>query len=63
MTAIVNALFGNWKTTLLGAAAALATYFQGQGGTWAIVGAALLFLFGAVSKDSTTGSQAVAPKA
>lgn len=62
MSAILNALFGNWKTTLLGAAAAVATYLQGQGGTWSIVAAALLFLLGSVAKDSTTGSAALPPK-
>jgi uncharacterized membrane protein (UPF0136 family) len=63
MAAILNALFGNWKTTLLGAAAAVATYLQGQGSTWSVVAAAILFLLGTFAKDSTTGSQALPPKA
>lgn len=62
MTAILNALFGNWQTTLVGALGALVIYFQQQGGTWGIIGAALAFLFGVVTKDSTTGSQSITPK-
>ena len=53
MTAILNSLFGNWKTTLVGALAAVAAYLGSQGSPgWQIAGALLLALLGALSKDS-----------
>lgn len=55
---MINAIFGNWKTTLLGAVGAVALYLQGQGGVWAIVAAICVALVGAVAKDASTGSKA-----
>lgn len=69
MNAIIGSLFGSWRTTLVGALAAIANYFQGQptdkGMIWSIVGSALLFLLGALAKDGnvTGGTKALNPPA
>ena len=66
MTPIVNALFGNLRTTLGGCIAAVGTYLAGQPGGWSVVGQVLMalgtFLIGAFGKDATTGSPALPPK-
>ena len=63
MQSIVNALFGNWKTTLVGVLTAVATYLGQQGNPgWQMASYALLALLGMLAKDSTTGSTALPPK-
>ena len=39
-------------TTLLGAASALAVYFNGQSGAWHWIGVGATFLLGYIAKDS-----------
>jgi len=63
-----NSLFGNWKTTLLGAISGAATYILAGPGVafpttkadWGAFLAGLLqAIWGAVQKDSSVGSKAV----
>jgi len=64
---MMNGLFGNWKTTLFGAITGAATYLLMSGATlpstkndWgAFVLGLLQAVWGAVQKDSSTGSKAV----
>lgn len=62
-----NGVFGNWKTTLLGAISGAATYLLiGPGATFpstkadwgAFLAGLVQAIWGAVQKDSTTGSKA-----
>lgn len=61
-----NGVFGNWRTTLLGAISGAATYllvgpgmmFPTTKGDWGVFIAGLIqAIWGAAQKDSTTGSQ------
>jgi hypothetical protein len=65
MSAIINSLFGNWKTTIAGVIGAIGAYLSTQPGGWGVVGQVLaalgLFLIGAAAKDGTTGSPALKP--
>ena len=62
----MNALFGNWRTTLFSFVAAFLTYFTQVQGAWPATGkewgsacvAAAMFACGVVGKDSSTGSKA-----
>jgi hypothetical protein len=64
---MANGLFGNWRTSLLGAISGAATYLLiGPGATfpqtkadWGVFLVGLLqAIWGAVQKDTTTGSKA-----
>lgn len=64
---MLNGLFGNWRTTLLGAISGAATYLLvGPGASFpttkqdwgAFIAGLIQAIWGAVQKDSTTGSQA-----
>lgn len=64
----MNSLFGNWRTSLLGAISGAATYLLvGPGATlpatkadWmAFLAGLIQAIWGAVQKDASTGSKAV----
>lgn len=64
---MINGLFGNWRTTLLGAISGAATYllvgpgatFPSTKGDWgAFVAGLIQAIWGAIQKDSSTGSKA-----
>jgi hypothetical protein len=65
MTSILNALFGNWRTTLSGVITAVGTYLLTQPGAWSVVGQVLMAVgalgLGVNSKDASTGSPALKP--
>jgi hypothetical protein len=67
MSALIAALFTNWKTTLLGFLGAIVLaaqgYFSTQPGAWPYVGAAIVAIFGLVAKDSnvTGGTKPTPP--
>jgi hypothetical protein len=62
----MNSLFGNWKTSMIGFAAALLSYFAAlgpnlptNGREWGVaLFSAVLAALGVVSKDASTGSKA-----
>ena len=57
MAKLFGMVFGNWKTTLMGAVAACLQMYQG-GMSWKAILAALpTLLLGVAAKDSSTGSQ------
>lgn len=49
---MINALFGNWKTTLFGAIGAVAIYLQSRDGAWNAIGSLAVLLLGIAAKDS-----------
>ena len=64
----MNALFGNWRTSLLGAISGAATYLLvGPGASFpstkqdwmAFIAGLVQAVWGALQKDSATGSKAV----